>query len=110
MKQTMKAVALNAKGKVIGVGSNSYDKSHPLQKHFAMLAGESEKKIYQHAELAAVLSSGKKHVHTIYIQRFGKEKNMLNARACASCLLMLKAFGVKYMRYTHPDGIKMEAL
>ena len=44
----------NKQGDCIGIASNSYTKSHPLQKHFAKLAGQPNK-IFLHAEILALI-------------------------------------------------------
>lgn len=85
---------------------NDYNRSHPLAKHFAVKAGESEQKDKLHAELAAVLASGRKNIHSILVQRFHNDGTMAVAAPCPTCQAMLKGFGVKLVRYTHPEGIK----
>lgn len=77
-------------------------------KHFAVLAGEPEEKIYRHAELSAVLDAGNKDVYSILVQRFDAEGKPANARPCRTCQRMLKAYGVKVMRYTSQNGIITE--
>jgi deoxycytidylate deaminase len=73
---------------------------------FAIKAGESEDKIYRHAEFNAVLSSGRKDVHSILVQRFHINGDMANAMPCPTCQGMLRSFGVKIVRYTTDEGIK----
>lgn len=100
------ATCFDRKGKVLGTGVNDYSKSHPLQKQFAIIAGESDQKIYKHAEFSAVLSSGNKEIHSILVQRFHKDGTMAVAAPCPTCQAMLKGFGVKIVRYTSEEGIK----
>lgn len=107
-RQTIVATCFDRKGRVLGTGVNDYYRSHPLQKYFSIKAGLSADRIYIHAELAAVLASGKKRIHSIFVQRFGKRGDMLNAKPCKSCMLMLKFFDVKIVRYTHHLGIQTE--
>lgn len=94
------ATAFDKKGNIIGAGANSYTKSHPLMKHFAQVAGDSEEKIYMHAELAAVLSAGNRPIHRIFVQRYFSNGLSANAKPCPTCDAMLKAFGVKHIEYT----------
>lgn len=105
-RYTLVATCFDKKGRVLGAGINEYDRSHPLMQEFAIKAGESEEKIYRHAEFNAVLASGRKDIHSILVQRFSKDGNMANAMPCPTCQQMLKSFGVKLVRYTHDDGIK----
>lgn len=100
------ASTFDIKGKPIATGVNNYKKSHPLMKHFALLAGESEEKHFQHAELAAMLESRTKKVHSILVQRFDAEGKTKIAKPCPTCQKMLKAFGVKVVRYTSDKGIE----
>ena len=100
------ATCFDRKGRVLGTGVNDYSRSHPLMKHFAVKAGESEQKDKLHAELSAVLASGRKNVHSIFVQRFHNDGSMAVAAPCPTCKAMLKGFGVKIVRYTTEDGIK----
>lgn len=99
------ATAFDRKGKIIGAGINDYRKSHPLMRLYAVQAGESELKIYKHAELSALLSAGNKQVHKMLIQRFESNGEPALAMPCKTCQTMLKDFGVKFVEYTSPTGI-----
>lgn len=105
-RYTIVATCFDRKGRVLGAGTNNYNKSHPLMLHFAKLARESDEKIYQHAELNAVLQSGRKDIHSILVQRFHDNGDMAVAKPCPTCQAMLKGFGVKLVRYTTDEGIK----
>lgn len=100
------ATTFDKKGRVLGTGVNDYRKSHPLVKTCSILAGESEQKDKLHAEFSAVLSSGRKTIHSILVQRFNNDGSLALAAPCPTCQVMLKSFGVKLVRYTHPEGIK----
>lgn len=100
------AIALDAKGKVLGSGGNNYSKSHPLMKHFAVKAGESEQKHFIHAELAAILDAGRKNVDTLIVQRYHSNGEQANAMPCKTCQEIIKAFGVRKVMYTHESGMK----
>jgi deoxycytidylate deaminase len=105
-RYTIVATCFDKKGRVLGAGTNNYNKSHPLMLHFAVKAGESDEKIYQHAELNAVLQSGRKDIHSILVQRFHDNGDMALAKPCPTCQAMLKGFGVKLVRYTTNEGIE----
>jgi deoxycytidylate deaminase len=100
------ATAFDKKGRVLGTGVNDYSRSHPLMKHFAVQAGESEQKDKIHAELSAVLASGRKNIHSVFVQRFHNDGTMATAKPCMTCQAMLKGFGVKIVRYTSESGVK----
>lgn len=96
------ATCFDKKGKVLGVGKNSYTKSHPLAFHFAKLAENNTEKCYLHAELDSLLKARGKPVHSIYVQRIEKEGFGL-AKPCKACACAIKAFGVKFVQYTTND-------
>lgn len=96
------------RGRPIAIGVNDYNKSSPLMKHFAVLAGESEFKIWKHSEMDAVLKSRGKDIDSILVQRYDAFGNPKLARPCPTCRQILKAFGVRIVRYSSEDGIKEE--
>lgn len=95
----------NKQGDCIGMASNSYTKSHPLQKHFAKLAGQPNK-IFLHAEILALIrASASPHakIHSIEIER--RTLNEIHdAKPCPICIEAMKAFGVKKISYTTKNG------
>lgn len=99
------ATAFDKKRKIIGVGANCYSKSHPLMKLYAEKAGESEMKIYKHAELSAILDAGNKEVYSLLVQRFDAQGRPALAMPCKTCKEMIKDFGVRYVEYTCEGGI-----
>lgn len=105
-RYTLVATCFDRRGRIVGTGTNEYDRSHPLMQEFAVKAGESEEKIYRHAEFNAVLDAGRKDVDSILVQRFHRNGDMANAMPCKTCQQMLKSFGVRLVRYTHETGIK----
>ena len=101
------AKTFDRKGRQISVGLNSYTKTHPLQLHFATLVGEPYKDKL-HAEIHALLRAGDKQVHTISVERYHTNGDSAFARPCASCMLAIKNFGVKFIRYTTSEGVEVE--
>jgi tRNA(Arg) A34 adenosine deaminase TadA len=93
------------KRKVIGVGTNSYNKSHPLQSHFAKIAGEPHRE-YLHAEIQALIRCKDKIPYSISIERYDSEGNPALAKPCKVCTAALKAYGVKVIEYTTKEGIR----
>lgn len=81
---------------------------------FSEQAGLSDQRIKIHAELAALLASrnnrGVSKAHTVLVQRFDSLGNPALAKPCLSCMLALKMFSVKILRYTTSTGIKEEIL
>lgn len=100
------ATCYDKRGRVISTGVNEYHRSHPLFKHFAVIAGESDEKIWKHAEFSACIAAGKREIHTVLVERYHKDGTMANAEPCKTCKVMLKSFGVKHVIHTHDDGMK----
>lgn len=105
-KFVITATTFDRKGRVIASGINEYNRSHPLQKYFSIKAGQSEQKCWKHAELSAILNSKGKDIHSIFVQRFAADGSFALAKPCPSCQEAIKAFGIKSVSYTTPEGIK----
>jgi len=108
------ATCFDSKGRVICSRPNSYLKSHPEQKRFSIMAGMSDQRCVLHAETAALLASrnskGVSKVHSVLVQRFDSRGNPALAKPCLSCMLALKMFNVRVLRYTTYTGINEEIL
>lgn len=102
-KHILLAAAYDKKQKFICSANNDYSKTDPLQSYFAKQAGLPFRDKL-HAEILCLKRSGDKLVHTLRIERYGKQGAMLLARPCPICFLAIKAFGVKKIMYTTPDG------
>lgn len=99
------ATCFDKRGRVLSSGTNDYHKSHPLMKMYAMKVGESELKHFKHAELSALLKAGP-NVDTILVQRFDRYGANAQAKPCKTCQEIIKAYGVKTVRYTTTDGVE----
>lgn len=99
MRHKVVAYCYDKRGRLISRASNSYKKTHPLQKHFANLVGRPEAE-YLHAEIAALLRTNDRPIHHIHIERFDKQGNPALAKPCSICEAAIKAYGVKTVSYT----------
>ena len=89
----------------IGAATNSYTKSHPLQKHFAKLA-EQPNKIYLHAEILALIRASANpnaKIHSIEIEQWDMN-GYKDAKPCPICIEAIIAFGIKTVNYTTKNG------
>jgi deoxycytidylate deaminase len=93
------AHCFDRKGKLLSSATNSYTKTHPIQKFFAEQVGH-EAKIYLHAEINAIIKAGDKQIYKIEIIRTGKNKQPLNAKPCPICQAAIKAYGISIVSYT----------
>lgn len=109
MKYTIYARAFDKRNKTLGVGTNSYKKTHPIQKFFAKLVQEPYKE-FLHAEIAAILKSNDQEIYSMQIDRFDKKGQPRLARPCPICMAALKAYNVKYIRYSTINGYIEECL
>jgi tRNA(Arg) A34 adenosine deaminase TadA len=106
---TIIAKCYDRKNKVISVGLNSYNKSHPIQAHFAKLAGLPEKE-YLHSEIQALVRCKDRIPHKLTVERYDSEGNPAIAKPCPICAKAIKAYGVKMVEYTVHGGWDVEIL
>ena len=98
-KYTIRATALDKKGRIIAVAYNDYKKSHPKQKNYAIKVG-MEEKTFLHAEINAIIKSGNKKIHKIKVERYDAMGNPKNATPCPICSLAIKDAGIKFVEHT----------
>ena len=98
-KQRVYAVVVDRKGRIVSESPNSYEKSHPKQKHYAVKAGCSEQKMFLHAEMRAIIQAKGKG-HKLYVARVGYADVSLPAFPCPICQLAIKDSGIKSVEVT----------
>lgn len=103
MKYLLIAKAFDKRNRLISTASNSFVKSHPLQKKYAELAGLPMKDKL-HAEVACILRCKDTPIHRLTVERYGKSGNMLLAKPCPICQLVIADFGIKVIEYTTEYG------
>jgi tRNA(Arg) A34 adenosine deaminase TadA len=91
--QTIIAMAYDSNQKLLCSRYNSYRKTHPLQKHFAVLAGRPDK-IFLHAEISALVSTRKK-VHTLVVARVNSLGEPELAAPCPICQIAIDVYEVE---------------
>lgn len=84
------AKCFDHRGRMVSFAQNNYSKTHPIQAHFAKLAGEPEKK-YLHAEILALIRAGETKVESIEISSDGLSKPY----PCKVCQKAIQSWGVK---------------
>jgi deoxycytidylate deaminase len=101
-QQRICAVVCDKRGRVLSVGVNSYQKSHPIQAKYAEQAWNVCAQ-YIHAEVAALVAlsyNDRQKVHKIFVSRVMKNGETGLAMPCSICQLALKDFGIKEVSYT----------
>ena len=97
-KYEITAIAYNKRGRVIAVGHNSYEKTHPAQAKFGRKSGKPNA-IFLHAELACLLRA-KEKVHRLEVFRYDNDGKPANSKPCPSCQLAIKEYGVTHVKHT----------
>lgn len=99
-KQKICAIITDKKDRILSIGVNNYNKSHPVMKLYAEKY-DNPNKIYLHAEINALVSLpyGKKP-YSIYISRIGFNNKPLLAKPCKICQRAIEDAGIKNIYYT----------
>lgn len=105
-KPLIMAMAYDKNDILINCRFNSYKKTHPLQKHFAVLAGLPDK-IYLHAEISCLVSA-RKQVETLVIIRLNKNGTHAMAKPCPICQLAIETYDVKRVVYTENPELEVD--
>lgn len=92
------ARALDKKGRVLATRTNSYTRTHPKQKNFAVKAGRNDA-IWLHAEISCLLAA-RADVHTLLIARVSKDGIPVSAKPCEICSLAIQEYGVVEVIHT----------
>lgn len=106
VKHLILAKAYDKRNRQISQSYNAYEKSHPLQAHYAGKAGLHQK-IYLHAELSCIIKA-RQPIDHITVERYGASGAMLLARPCPICMMAIKEAGVLFVEYTTPTGWTLE--
>lgn len=85
----LRAETFSPSGKKISEAYNNYSKTHPIQAHFASIAGQPERK-YLHAEILAIIRAGERKIHTIKVTNL----NGKLSTPCPVCMAAIKAYGI----------------
>ena len=101
-KSFVGAVTLDYKGRIICIKTNSY-KTHPRMVELSKTARWGYKKIFLHAEVAALVSS-LTPVHTIIVARITRNGKLALAKPCPICQLAIREAKVRKTFYTNERG------
>lgn len=93
--QHLTAVVMDKRGRPLSIGRNSYTRTHPLQARAAARVGQPER-IYIHAELDAILKCRDiDKAYKIFISRYNKQGQAVNAKPCLACQYILSQTKLK---------------
>jgi tRNA(Arg) A34 adenosine deaminase TadA len=99
-KQIITAIIYDKKGRVLSIGQNDYEKTHPMMFKYGKQVGMPER-IYLHAEIAAITRCiDMKKAHRMLITRFTKDGKPALAKPCPICESAIKATKIQIVDYT----------
>lgn len=98
-RQEVKATVYDKRGRVLSIGYNSYERTHPKMKKFAEKAHYPHKE-YLHAEVSALIKIRFGKPYHIKIERYDVKGNPKLAAPCPVCQLAIKEAGIKLITYT----------
>lgn len=108
--QIIKAIIYDKRGRVLSIGQNNYEKSHPLQARHATNAGMPHR-IFLHAEVHSIVRCPDlSKAHRMHVSRWDKKGRPMLARPCPVCMSAISATGIKYVEYTTGDGFDVEII
>lgn len=108
-KYLILAKAYDSRGRMLASATNTYKKSHPVQKYFAIKAGLPEKE-YLHAEIQVLLRCKDKKPFMLVVERYNADGSPALAKPCPVCQEAIKAYGVFMVQYTTADGLETEEI
>ena len=99
-KYKITATVFDKKGRILAKETNSYQKTHPLQLHYAKKAGKPHK-VFLHAEIKAIIKAQKYgEPYKIFVERYDSKGNPVSAKPCCICELAIKEAGIQRVEYT----------
>lgn len=100
-RHNVTAIIYDKRGRVLSVGRNSYVKTHPLQAKASKAVGDSIHKVYQHAEVNALVKlKDWSKAYEMMIDRRLKDGSPGLAKPCKACQWLIKQAGIKQVNYT----------
>ena len=94
------ANAFDKRGRLLAVDTNSYTKTHPVQKYYADKVGHPLERCYIHAEIHAILKCKAKRIYRITVERYDSFGFPANSKPCAICAAAIKAYGIQVVEHT----------
>lgn len=93
------AIVTDKKGKILGIGTNSYTKTHPKQRRYSRLAGQPGRD-FLHAEVAAIIRSRKGDPYGLYVARADASGKGCNSKPCPVCEEAIREAGIREVIHT----------
>jgi deoxycytidylate deaminase len=96
------ATVYDKKGRILAIGENSFQKTHPKQKKWAqMVGGRHAHREFLHAEIRAIIRALKKgKPYKIKVERYTYDGEPALAKPCPICEIAIAEAGIKLIEYT----------
>lgn len=99
------AIVTDKYNRVVTIGVNSFQKTHPKQFYYASKLNQQDR-IYLHAEIHAITRNVKRSLnfHSIYIVRIGQKGEIKLAAPCDLCRKAIEDVRIKEIYFTNNCG------
>lgn len=99
-KYNITAIVKDKRGRILGVGRNSYVKTHPLQARASEAVG-GKNRTFLHAEVAALLKvKDWNKAYALHVFRFDSQGNPALAKPCSCCQWVINQTAIKKVIHT----------
>jgi tRNA(Arg) A34 adenosine deaminase TadA len=99
-KHIITAIIYDKKGRILSLGQNSYEKTHPMMLKYGKQVGMPER-IYLHAEISAITRCPDiRKAHRMLITRYTKDGIAALAKPCPICESAIKSTNIQVIDYT----------
>ena len=100
VRQNLKAIIYDKRGRILSIGQNSYTKTHTLQFKHAVKVGKPYKTVL-HAEIDAIIRCRNlDKAHTIKVFRYNRQGKYMLAKPCVVCISAIKEAGIPNIEWT----------
>lgn len=94
MKPKHFAYVYDKRGRLLAVGENQYDRTHPVQHRYGRRCGEPNR-VYLHAEVAAIIKAMRRGTpYMILVTRHYADGTPAPSKPCPACALAIKEAGI----------------
>ncbi len=103
-RQNLTAIIYDKRGRVISIGKNSYEKTHPSMLYFGRLVGQL-KRPYLHAEISAITRCAQlDRAFLIEVYRINSKGEYASSRPCEICSSAIAHTNIKYVKFFDLDN------
>ena len=98
-RQNLTAIIYDKRGRVISIGKNSYEKTHPSMLYFGRLVGQL-KRPYLHAEISAITRCAQlDRAYLIEVYRINSKGEYVSSCPCEICASAISRTNIRYVKF-----------